>query len=223
MCFDDNGATSGGDCGSPETMERLQREHEEFLRAVTPAKGSEARAIAQLRLLDREPSSRALLIAWRSDAGALCLAHEEETADAGGGFGPQGPCVPEPRCSKICLDTSPSGTGPKTRYVLAGVVASDGDLLRMTLDDGRVVAYELSGPLVPGFPEYRVFMLDLGRDLSTRLELLDGANVIATEKQPRDVIRGMRCSEKYPVDLPRTSEEAEKSPLAQCWEKAKSE
>jgi len=234
MCFDDEGPTSGGecdssatvcigDCDSPETVEKLQRREEELRRAVTPAKGSEARAIARLRLPDREPSSRALLIAWRSQAGALCLASEEESADGGSGSGPHGPCVPEPHCTKICLDLSGSGTGGNTRYVLVGVVASEGNSLRMTLDDGRVVTYELSGPLVPGFRDYRVFMLDLGRDFYTHVKLLKGTKVIAEEKQPRVVIKSMRCSEKYPVDMPRTPEEAEKSPLAQCFEKAGSE
>jgi hypothetical protein len=239
MCFDDKGTTSNGDCDSEETVqklqpqtveklqrqtvEKLQRQEEEFMRAVAPAKGSEARAIARLRLRDREPSSRALLIAWRSEAGALCLASEEETADSGMSSGPQGPCIPEPHCTKICLQVSGSGTGSNTRYVLVGVVASEGDSLRMTLDDGRVVTYELSGPLVPGFRDYRVFMLDLGRDLSTRLELLEGTEVIAEENQPRGVIRSMRCSEKYPVDMPRTPEDVEKSPLARCFARAGSE
>jgi hypothetical protein len=221
VCLDDEGTTSGGDCHSPETMEKLQRREEEFQRAVTPATGSEARAIARLRLPDREPSSRALLIAWRSQAGALCLASEEESADGGSVGGPHGPCVPEPHCTKICLELSGSGTGGNTRYVLVGVVAFEGDSLRMTLDDGRVVTYELSGPLVPGFGEYRVFMLDLGRDLSTRLELLKGTKVIAEQKQPDYAIRGMRCSEKYPVGMPRSNEEAQKSELAQCFEEGK--
>ena len=221
MCFDDEKATSGDDCRSSETRAKMRRQEEKLLRAISPAKGVEPRAIAQLRLLDREPSARSLLIAWRSESGTLCLASEEETADGGSGAGPQGPCIPEPRCNKVCLDISASGTGGNRRYVLAGVVASEGDVLRMTLDDGRVTTYELSGPLVPGFHEYRVFMLDLGRDLSTRVELLRGANVIAEEKQPDDVIKGMRCAEKYPVDdMPRSPDEAEKSPLAQCFERA---
>lgn len=221
MCFDDDNATSGDDCDSSETTEKLRRQAEEFARAVTPAKGSEPRAIARLRLTDREPGSRATLIAWRSQAGALCLASEEETADSSVGGGPQGPCVPQPHCTKICLNLSGSGIGRNTRYLLAGVVASDGDMLRMTLDDGRVLTYELSGPPVPGFREYRVFMLDLGRDFSTRLELLEGTKVIAEEKQPDYVIRRMRCSEKYPIGMPRSSEDVEKSQLAQCFEKEK--
>ena len=190
---------------------------------VTPAKGSEARAIARLRLSDREPSARALLIAWRSQAGALCLASEEETADGGTGSGPHGPCVPEPHCTKICLTSHRAGPEAKRATCSSEWSLPKADLLRMTLDDGRVVTYELSGPLVPGFREYRVFMLDLGRDLSTRLELLHGTKVIAEEKQPRDVIRSMRCLEEYPLDMPRNPEEVAKSPLAQCMEKAGSE
>ena len=223
VCLDDKQTTSDGECEAPATADKAQREAEEYFRAVTPAKGSEARAIARLRLPDRGPSSHALLIAWRNEAGALCLADEEETGDSGSGSGPRGPCVPEPHCTKICLDLSQGGAGRNTRYVLTGVVASEGDLLRMTLDDGRVVTYELSGPLVPGFREYRVFMLDLGRDLSTQLDLLKGSTVIAEEKQPREVIRIMRCAEQYPVGMPRSPDEVEKSQLAQCMEKAGSE
>jgi len=119
------------------------------------------------------------------------------------------------------MDLSGTGLGTKTRYLLNGVVAARSDRLRMTLDDGRVVTYELTGPLVPHFPEYRVFMLDLGRDLFERIELLRDGKVIAEEKQFGLAIRSMRCSEKYPVDdMPGSSVETEKSPLAQCFEKA---
>ena len=206
---------------SPEMKEEIRRQEEEFTRAIKPAKGSEPRAIAQLRLSDRGPQARAVLVAWRTQRDQLCLDAEEEDANGGGGGGPFGPCADNRGCGPICMDLSGTGLGTKTRYLLNGVVAARSDRLRMTLDDGRVVTYELTGPLVPHFPEYRVFMLDLGRDLFERIELLRDGKVIAEEKQFGLAIRSMRCSEKYPVDdMPGSSVETEKSPLAQCFEKA---
>jgi hypothetical protein len=222
---DESTSRHEGDCEpSPEMKEKLRLQEEEYARAIKPATGSEPRAVAQLRLSYRGPQSRALLVAWRTQRDQLCLDAEEEDADGGSGGGPFGPCADDRGCGPICIDLSGTGLGMKTRYHLSGVVAARGDRLRMTLDDGRVVTYELTGPLVPHFPEYRVFMLDLGRDLYERIELLRDGKVLAEEKQSRLAIRSMRCSEKYPVnDMPRTSQEAEKSPLAQCFEKARSE
>jgi hypothetical protein len=82
--------------------------------------------------------------------------------------------------------------------VLSGVVDSKADDLRITFDDGEVVTYELAGPVVPGFPEYRVFMLDLGRGLDARLELLAKDKVIAEETRLRAELKSMRCRERFP-------------------------
>jgi hypothetical protein len=103
--------------------------------------------------------------------------------------------------------------------LLSGVVASEADRLRMTLDDGRVVEYGLTGPIVPGFPEYRVFMLDLGSDLDQRLELVRDDKRIAEEKRSPVEIRMMRCEEDSPPVLP-SQDQGRKSPLDQCLERA---
>ena len=205
--------------------EELRRLSEEIKRATTPAKDSEARAIAQLRLEKRGQNWRIRLIAWNSQLGELCLADDETDEDGnGGGGGPFGPCEPGGHCRDICLTFSGSGTGTGWLRTTAGVVSARADQLRITFDGGRVASYKLDGPLVPGFRKYRVFMLDLGRGIETRLELFDGDKLIAEEKRSDAEIRGMRCSNKYPVDdMPRTREEAEKSPLALCFEKARSE
>jgi hypothetical protein len=209
---------------TPEMKEELRRQAEEVKRATTPAKGSEPRAIARLRLEQRGQNSRMRLIAWKNQSGELCLADDETDEEGGGGGGPFGPCVPGNHCSDICLTLSGSGTGTEWLSTTAGVFPAEADLLRITFDGGQVASYKLDGPLVPGFPEYRVFMLDLGRGIETRLELFEGDKVIAEEKRSRAEILAMRCSLKYPVaDMPRTPEEAEKSPLAQCLEKARSE
>lgn len=209
---------------TPAVKEQLRRQDEQFRQAINPAKGFEPRAIAQLRLVDRDPKARARLVVWRSQAGKPCLVSEVQTKDGGGDDGPFGPCVPEPRCDKVCLDLSEDGSGLRTTYLVSGVLPSEDDQLRMTLDSGRVITYTLSGPLVPGFPDYRVFMLDLGRDLYERLELLQGDKVVAEEKKSHSEIEGMRCFERFPVEeMPSSSAEIDRSPLNQCLRKAGSQ
>jgi hypothetical protein len=66
-------------------------------------------------------------------------------------------------------------------------------------------------------------MLDVGRGIETRLELFEGDKLIAEEKRSDAEIRFMRCSQKYPVDDMPIHEEGEKSPLARCFERARSE
>lgn len=222
---EDSKTTKDAGCNpTPEMKEELRRQAEEIKRATTPAKDSEPRAIARLRLEQRGPSSRMRLIAWKSGTGKLCLADDETDAEGGGAAGgPFGPCMPGEPCGDICLTFSGSDTGTAWLNTTAGVFPARADLLRITFDGGRVATYRLDGPLVPGFREYRVFMLDLGRGIETRLELLEGDKVIGEDKRSRAEIIAMRCSQKYPVDdMPRTPGEAEKSPLAQCFEKARS-
>jgi hypothetical protein len=103
------------------------------------------------------------------------------------------------------------------------VVASDADTLRMTLDDGRVVDYGLTGPIVPRFSEYRVFMLDLGRDLDQRVELLRDDKGIAEEKRSPIEIKMMRCNEDFPPVLPSQGPQARRSPVEECLKKAGSQ
>jgi hypothetical protein len=222
---EDSKTTTDKGCNpTPEMKEELRRQAEGTERATTPAKDFEPRAIARLRLDQRGRNARLRLIAWKSQPGELCLADDETDDEGGGRGGPFGPCVPGGHCGAICLPLSGSGTGTEWLSTTAGVVPATADLLRITFDGGRVSSYKLDGPLVPGFPEYRVFMLDLGRGIETRLELFEGDKVIAEEKRSDAEIRRMRCWQTYPVDdMPRTPEEAEKSPLAKCFEKARSE
>jgi hypothetical protein len=220
ICLGDEGETTPEDCKpTPDQAEKFRRMAEEFEQAVKPAKETEPRAIAQLRLPAGGPSARARLIAWRNQSDKLCIETEVEEETGGSSDGPSGPCVPESPCEKICLGLSGSGSGSASRYLLSGVVASEADRLRMTLDDGRVVEYGLTGPIVPGFPEYRVFMLDLGSDLDQRLELVRDDKRIAEEKRSPVEIRMMRCEEDSPPVLP-SQDQGRKSPLDQCLERA---
>lgn len=199
-----------------EKLHRLRREIEE---AVKPAEDSEPRAIARLPLKDRGKNAQVRLISWRNQSDKLCFQTEEESEDVGGGEGPGGPCVPRSSCAKLCLSLSATSSASSPYlYVLSGIVSSDADGLRMSLDDDRVVDYALTGPVVPGFSEYRVFMLDLKRDLYTRLELLRGEKVIAEENHSPAEIRMMRC-EEVPPALP-SADGGQRSPVDQCLERA---
>ena len=222
----DEGKTTQEDCKpTPEEAKKFRRMMGEFEQAVKPAKGTEQRAIARLRLTARGPNVRARLVAWRSQSDKLCIESEVGVEDEsiGSWDGPSGPCVPESRCNKICLGLSASGSGSAQRYLLSGVVASEADTLRMTLDDGRVVDYGLTGPIVPGFPEYRVFMLDLGRDLDQRFELRRDDKTIAEEKRSPVEIRMMRCDEDYPPALPGQDSQGRRSQFDECLKRAGSQ
>jgi hypothetical protein len=116
---------------------------------------------------------------------------------------------------------SGSGSGSKTLYLLSGVVDSKADELRIAFEDGRVVPYGLTGPLVPGFPGYRVFMLDLGRSLYQRLELRLSDKDLAEETLSRAQIRAMRCSEQFPQVLPaQEGRLGRSSPVVECIQRA---
>lgn len=216
LCLGDDTTEPEEPCEpSSEEIEELRRMREEIEEALRPAETSEPRKIARLRLTDRGPKSQAFVIAWRNRADKLCLADSGEDEDGGGGAGGAfGPCVPREPCSDICLIGSGTGSGLSSLYSTSGVVKSEADALRITFDDGRVVTYELSGPVVPGFPAYRVFMLDLGRRLDTRVELLAKEKVIAEETRSRAELKGMRCAERLfpgPVEPTESPQERDKA------------
>jgi hypothetical protein len=213
-CLDQKQTNAREDCQpTPDQAEKLRRQEEAHLRALQPAKGVEPRAIARLRLPARGPKSYARLVAWRNESDKLCVQTEVQHQ----GNGPDGPCIPGDPCGLLCLDISESGEGNDTLYLVGGVVDSKADELRMTLEDGRVVPYGLTGPLVPGFPRYRVFMLDLGRELYQRLELRLSDKVLAEETLSPDEIRLLRCTEVFPPVQP---SQARRSPVEECLQRA---
>jgi hypothetical protein len=221
MCFSDEAKTDDQDeCSpTPDEVEHLRQMEVKFEQAVRPAKGTVPRAIAQLRLATRGAKARVRFITWRNEAGKLCVETEEQDEDSVGSGGPSGPCVPGARCTNLCVGRSgSSGSDGVYAYLLSGLVASEADNLRMTLDDGRVEDIALTGPVVPDFPKYRVFMLDLDRDLYRRLELRRGDEVIAEEKVSDAEIRLMRCEDSGPPALPSQGEQ--RRHVDQCLERA---
>jgi hypothetical protein len=205
---------SGKNCPTPDEAEKLTR----AAQATEPAEGTKPRAIALLRLTARGPNDRARLVAWRSRSGKLCTGTEIHEGDTGTDQGPSGPCVPA-RCSKLCLDLMASGPGTTTRYLLSGVVNSKADELRAEFADGRIVPYGLTGPLVPGFPGYRVFMLDLGTDLYRRLELRLSDKDLAEETLSSAQIE-LICQDQVPPALPGQEGTSRSAKLHQCLQRA---
>jgi hypothetical protein len=181
--------------------------------AVKPE--SPPRAIADLRLPGRTPSGTARLNAWHNHSGQLCLETQVDTANSA----PFGPCLPGGPCTKICVQLLQTKTGGEALYLLGGVVASGNDSLRVTTEDGHVATYGVTGPVVPGFSDYRVFMLDLGRNLYRRLELLAHDRVVAEEMLLPAQIRSLRCNENPPV-RPSQGSQDQRPPLNQCIQRA---
>jgi len=215
------GASGPEECKpTADQVERAQRMAAELEQAVKPATGTEPRAIALLPLSRRGPNARARIVTWRSQSDELCIETDVEEGNGGSGDGPWGPCVPSSHCDRLCLSLSALGDGRSQRYLLGGVVSSEGDSLRLTLDGGRVVAYELTGPKVPGFPEYRVFMLDLGRDLDQQQELLRDGKTLAEERRSPEEMRMLRCEEDFPPALPSQDRLGQSTPVVDCFERA---
>jgi len=173
-----------------DAAEHLNKMEAEFEEAVRPAKGSVPTAIALLRLPSRGAKARARFITWKNDSGKLCAETYEENGNDNANGGPSGPCDPGGRCTNLCLELSGSSGGDTVfDYLVSGLVASEADDLRITLDDGQVEDVALTGPVVPGFPKYRVLMLGLGGAQYRRLELRREGKVIAEENVPHAKIK----------------------------------
>jgi hypothetical protein len=204
--------------GSDERCQPSPDEAEKLIHAMEPAKGATARAIAQLQLSARGPNARARLIAWKSRSGDLCLETEVQDGEGGSLLHTSGPCA-RTDCKKLCVSVFGAGTS-EAAQLLSGVVDSKADELRVTYDDGRLVPYGLTGPLVPGFPGYRVFMLDLGRSLYERLELRLSDKNLAEETLSRAQIQALRCSDEFPPALPGQEGSSRSSQLRECVQRA---
>jgi hypothetical protein len=161
--------------GSPEQVA--------FLEGITPAPDTEFRVVARLRL--SAPRSGILeLVTWRSRAGALCtLALARTAAGDAGGVGPNGPCVPVEPCGRLCAEQGQIDVAGRESTIVAGTVAADADVLRLALLGGGESLVRLDGPLVPGAPERRVVLVDLGRSSYGRVELLRDGRVVATREE----------------------------------------
>jgi hypothetical protein len=212
------------ECKPPrERVEALRRQLRAELAGLSPAEGTPKRAIARLAVT---PNAQATVIAWRARNGRLCTEIHYRYPDytafgMGGGFGPFGPCEPRKRCDQICLRPLTDLTDPKSG-VVGGTVSSAADQLRVVFADGKAARYPLRGPIVAGFPEYRVFMLGLGRRLYRRLELLAGGEVRASVAVPDREIAQQRCFRRFPIpppSMPAPASRAANRELQTCLQK----
>lgn len=179
--------------------QKVQEQHV----SMRPADGTKPRAIARLMSAEEGTRSTATFIAWRSANDKLCM--QVELGDAGksqpGAFGPYGPCVPWWPCGQICLEriSNTAGPGEDVVSVLGGTVPAEGNELRVVFLGGTSSRYPLRGPLVPGFDDARVFLLDLGERLVQRLELLEDGKLRASLDVPRQEIESQLCLRRFPA------------------------
>jgi hypothetical protein len=188
---------------APELVEALRRQLQKEHEGMNPAEGEEQRAIARLPLT--QDGGAATLIAWRARNGRLCTKVEYRYPDRhefgiGGGYGPFGPCEPRISCGQICVQRVIRFS--RATAVAAGTVSSSGDQLRIVFLDGKGARYPLRGPVVPGFPERRVFMVDLGQRLYQRLELLVDDETRASVDILREEIEAQLCHRRFPHPNP---------------------
>jgi hypothetical protein len=61
---------------------------------------------------------------------------------------------------------------------------------------GETRAYQLDGPLVPGFPSRRVFMVDLGAERYRRIVVSAGGSAVATNEKQPVAVAGEECSDE---------------------------
>jgi hypothetical protein len=111
------------------------------------------------------------------------------------GFDAEGPCLAGSPCSEICLDRYPFTSDPP--WLLSGLVSAEADLLRIVFASDDPLRYPLTGPLLPGYPEWRVFMLGVGRRSYRRLELLQAGRVIAHADQVPRLVAEDHCVLTY--------------------------
>jgi hypothetical protein len=193
-----------------EQVAALHKKAEQQYEDMRPAEGTKPRAIARLASTERPTR----LIAWRTVNGELCMQVEVGNAETSGTYGPFGPCAPFEPCDRMCLNrmSMAVGDGQDIVSLLGGSVAANGDELRVVFEGGTSARYPLTGPLVPGFDDTRVFLLDLGERLYQRLELLDDDEVIASTDIPRREIEAQKCFQRFPLRSPPPTETAPRDP-----------
>jgi hypothetical protein len=182
----------------------IREEQRRLADALRPAPGSDPRAIAELAI---SGNATAELIVWRNAAGELCaITGISWPKSPPGRFLPAGECYPIGHCAQICLSTA------ARRDLLSGTVAASGDVLRIPKLDGTVLAYPLTGPLVPG-SDRRVFMVELGRTYWQRLELLRSDDVVEAIELPPETREFERCTDAVLDGAP----VAESDPRTNRW------
>lgn len=165
---------------------QLAADQARVVAALHPIGATRPRVVARLGAYN-------LLIAWHTRADVLCL----HVASRFGLSMPFGPCQPAydratrqaevPPCGEICVHWAAGApaSGGTTTYLLGGLVAPEGDALRVWPPHGGPKAYALNGPLYEG---RRIVLLPLGQHAFRKLELLRGGRPIAVTALPALVV-----------------------------------
>jgi len=184
-----------------KTLLKRVRKRDELLRPVHVW-----RTIADLPW----PHGRLALRAWRTRTGSICF---DTVVPGSGNTDPFGPCravadralgayagTDLDRCARICLQSNGFAAVPTPDFWLSGVVSARATSLRVTRVGERIpTEYPLTGPLVPGAPARRVFLLDLGRRDWQLLQLRRGTTVLERKAQPSFVLTLERCQQQRTV------------------------
>jgi hypothetical protein len=159
------------ECGPQDA---IAQDYQAWVASRRPAPGSRPRAIARL--------GEVRLVVWRNDSDALC-ALPVARDDAGGALiRSPGPLCETDECADLCAALGAGST-------LFALLASRGDELRVTFVDGEQRTYPLTGPLVPGAEDRRVFLLALPDErFWHRLELLRAGATIAEAAGPAETV-----------------------------------
>jgi hypothetical protein len=185
--------STNGSCDSLSDAEKAQIHVQEqtYLESIRPA--APPRIVAELGVgADRTVE----LAAWSNTKGELCLGADSRTTSFSSTGGPFGPCAVGTECDGgLCLDEVQTDNAGRD-FALAGVVPAAADRISLTVRGGETRAYPLDGPLVPGFPSSRVFMVDLGPDRYRRIVASAGGSVLATIEKEPVAVAAEECSDE---------------------------
>lgn len=207
----------GSECAAEEpTEESLDRAREEtrrWIELVSPAPGTEPRAVAELSLGGERVAE---LVTWRTEAGKLCALTRIVPREASLWDSQlTGDCEPALGCESPCLVTAASMAG---QLVLAGIVDREADAFRLTSPHNQAT-FPLVGPAITG-SDLRVFMLELGTDDWRRLEFLRDGEMLEEDELLHDQLRTARCSLSSGDDGQQAPTEVELREMDACLEAA---
>jgi len=207
-------------------MATIRAQFEAQRAARLPAAGSPPRVVARLPLTD---GGNAILVVWRNHDGVLCTDTEVTDRQGSGGGGPGNSCVPSDtaallHCAEICLTSNGSGSDVAHEvWVLSGTVAAGADALDVTTADGTTAEYPLTGPVLDGGGDRRVFMLELGKTDWRKLTLLRGGDIVDQAAMPALSAASEDCMAKVgPIPTPAPTAPPVSGPVAptpetQAW------
>ncbi len=105
----------------------------------------------------------AYFITYHSPHNGLC---SELVRDLGADLAGPPDCTASATCEvdTDCITLSTPDDMPSGDNILSTIAPAKQRSIRLTFTSGRTVEYALDGPLYPGLPDRRIFMVDIGRE-----------------------------------------------------------